>query len=89
MLASPPHFSALGHSPSFSPPTYRSRPIDINTQCACTHTAGYTATDLTAGGGMLTTEEGARTPFAVTQMKNLEEGGHTGRFFRNEAPVVW
>lgn len=38
---------------------------------------------------MLTTEEGARTPFVVTQMKTLEEGGHTGRFFRNEAPVVW
>ena len=39
--------------------------------------------------GKLTTEEGARTPFMLTQMKNLEDGGHTGRFFRNEALSEW
>eukprot|EP00903_Cladosiphon_okamuranus_P011691 g10996.t1 len=50
---------------------------------------GYVSTDMTSHGGMLTTEEGARTPFIVTQTKNLEEGGHTGRFFRNGAPVAW
>lgn len=46
-------------------------------------------TDLTANQGMLTPEQGARTPFMVTQMKSLDEGGHAGRFFRNEALSIW
>eukprot|EP00752_Nemacystus_decipiens_P012218 g10832.t1 len=50
---------------------------------------GYVATDMSSHRGSLTTEEGARTPFMLTQMKSLDEGGYTGRFFRNEALSEW
>ncbi|CAM9893132.1 unnamed protein product [Pylaiella littoralis] len=50
---------------------------------------GYCDTDMTSHRGTLTPEEGARTPFMLTQMKNAEDGGLTGRFFRKEALSEW
>lgn len=56
---------------------------------------GYCDTDMTSHMGHLTPEEGARTPFMLTQLKGVGEagsdgnGGETGGFFQREALAVW
>ncbi|CAN0057763.1 unnamed protein product, partial [Laminaria digitata] len=50
---------------------------------------GYCDTDMTSHKGHLTPEEGARTPFMLSQMKDVAEGGVTGGFFRKEALAQW
>jgi NAD(P)-dependent dehydrogenase (short-subunit alcohol dehydrogenase family) len=49
-------------------------------------TPGYTATDLNAGKGDRTVEEGAR---AIVAMATLEDDGPTGTFVNDEGPVAW
>ncbi|CAN0462792.1 unnamed protein product [Ectocarpus sp. 12 AP-2014] len=58
--------------------------VTINACCP-----GYCDTDMTSHRGTLTPEEGARTPFMLTQMKSVDEGGLTGEFFRREALAEW
>ncbi|CAM9596057.1 unnamed protein product, partial [Ascophyllum nodosum] len=50
---------------------------------------GYCDTDMTSHRGHLSPEEGARTPFMLTQMKDLAKGGVTGGFFQREALSRW
>ncbi|CAM9499581.1 unnamed protein product, partial [Hapterophycus canaliculatus] len=52
---------------------------------------GYCDTDMTSHMGTLTPEEGARTPFMLTQMSTEKGsgGGLTGQFFRREALSEW
>lgn len=46
---------------------------------------------MSSNRGTLTPEEGARTPFMLTQMPTEKGsgGGLTGEFFRNEALAEW
>ncbi|CAM9978722.1 unnamed protein product [Sphacelaria rigidula] len=44
---------------------------------------------MTSHKGTLSPEQGARTPYMLTQMKSLKEGGVTGKFFQREAISEW
>jgi hypothetical protein len=49
-------------------------------------TPGYTATDLNAGRGDRTVEEGAR---AIVAMATLDDDGPSGTFVNDAGPVPW
>ncbi len=49
-------------------------------------TPGYTATDLNAGSGDRTVEEGAR---AIVAMATLDDDGPSGTFVNDAGPVPW
>lgn len=53
--------------------------------------AGYVDTDMTSHRGFLTPEEGARTPFYLSQLANPGKGGEarTGEFYKHQAVASW
>lgn len=51
--------------------------------------AGAVATDMTSFKAERTAEEGARTPYMLTQMTDLDKDGVSGSFFRMQKIIAW